>query len=157
MPEEGPESFSQIEDTMEKLRTRSIFFGASITVTTENVSAVMEERFLHKLSQYGCKVIFFIEYVPVTQETESLAPTQETRDYMEQQLAVLRPQNSEMILLFLSGRMNIIPADVWRREEASFTLTRTAAQSLAHSLRFLISMSGITLSLRSLIPGFSEN
>lgn len=95
--------FDLIEQTMANLKDRDIYFGASITVTTENIHTVLQEDYIRSLSQKGCKIVFFVEYVPVNPETESLAPTQKERDLMEQRLADLRMRSEEMILLSFPG------------------------------------------------------
>ena len=99
----GEGVYQSIENSMKMLKSKGIFFGASITVTTENIHAVIQENFIHSLSQAGCKAVFFVEYVPVTPETDYLAPTQKERDLMDQQLSVLRQRDNEMILLSFPG------------------------------------------------------
>ena len=99
----GTGVYNLIENTMDKLKDKGIYFGTSITVTTENIRTVMEEDFIRNLSSRGCKIIFFVEYVPVSPENEYLAPTQQERDLMEQKLVVLRIQNEAMILLSFPG------------------------------------------------------
>ena len=40
-----------------------IIFGASVTVTTENIKEVSSERFINMLSEKGCKAVIFVEFV----------------------------------------------------------------------------------------------
>ena len=61
-------------DTMEKLHESGIFYGVSVTVTTENLSEVFSETFLDGLYQKECKLVFYVEYVPVDHRTRELAP-----------------------------------------------------------------------------------
>ena len=99
----GEGVFQQIESTMEQMKNLGLLFGASITVTTENIHTVTEETFLRSLSLAGCKIVFFVEYVPVAPETENLAPTQTEREIMDQRLAALRSQDGGMVLLSFPG------------------------------------------------------
>ena len=99
----GTGVYDLIENAMDQLKNRGIYFGTSITVTTENIHTVMQEAFIRMLSNSGCKIIFFVEYVPVSPETEYLAPGQKERDLMEHQLNALRIQNEEMVLLSFPG------------------------------------------------------
>ena len=42
---------------MEECRKRGIIFGASITVTTENVKEVSSKEFIDSLAERGCKLV----------------------------------------------------------------------------------------------------
>lgn len=99
----GSGVYTLIENTMNKLKDWGIYFGTSITVTTENIHTVMQEDFISNLSNLGCKIVFFVEYVPVSPETAYLAPTNQERELMEQRLTNLRMQNDEMVLLSFPG------------------------------------------------------
>jgi MoaA/NifB/PqqE/SkfB family radical SAM enzyme len=46
---------------MKQLQSRTILFGASITVTTENIGAVTEDDFIRGLCARGCRVVIFLE------------------------------------------------------------------------------------------------
>ena len=59
------------------LKERHLAFGSSVTLTTENMQEVTSEGFLRTLEQKGTKVVFYIEFVPVTPETKHLAPGNE--------------------------------------------------------------------------------
>ncbi len=97
----GAGMYDTLMDAMERLSTRDILFGVSITVTRENLLTITDGTFLDHLSAHGCKVIVYVEYVPVSGDT-ALAPTQEDRAYLTERLAVLRPQ-SDMLLISFPG------------------------------------------------------
>ncbi len=61
----GEGVYRHVLKTMEQLKRRNIFFGASLTATSKNFSSVTESKFLRELMRRGCKVFFFVEYVPV--------------------------------------------------------------------------------------------
>ena len=88
---------------MGKLKGEGVFFGISITVTTKNIQKVLSEEFVRFLSKSGSKVIFFVEYVPVTMDTVHLAPTPSDRDFMDHRLNMLRNHFREMVLLSFPG------------------------------------------------------
>src|SRR5450756_173577 len=54
------------------MRRAGIFFGTSLTVTRLNIDAVLYEQYLGGLIDLGCRLFFFVEYVPVREGTESL-------------------------------------------------------------------------------------
>ena len=73
----GQGVFRRAMQSMELLKQEDLFFGTSITVTTENYRMVTSSEFIDQLRSYGCKIVFFIEYVPTEEGTEHLAFTDE--------------------------------------------------------------------------------
>ena len=65
--------FKRTMQSMELLKQEDLFFGTSITVTTENYQMVTSSEFIDRLRSYGCKIVFYIEYVPTEAGTEHLA------------------------------------------------------------------------------------
>ena len=59
--------------SVETLHREELFFGTSITVTTENFESVTSDAFVDKLRSLGCKLIIYVEYVPTEPGTEYLA------------------------------------------------------------------------------------
>ncbi len=88
---------------MEEIQRRKLVFGASITVTTENLREVTSDRFLKELSDRGCKAVIFVEYVPVTEESTELAPGDADREYLRGEIARLRAEHPEMVYLSFPG------------------------------------------------------
>lgn len=68
----GLGTYEQIEAVMAALKKRQILFGASITVTKENMELVTENAFLSSLEDKGCGVALYVEYVPAEAGTEHL-------------------------------------------------------------------------------------
>lgn len=58
------------------LRERGVFFGASITVTRANVDVVASDDFVRDLNSGGCRVFFYVEYVPVREGTDDWVLTE---------------------------------------------------------------------------------
>lgn len=99
----GSGIYRRVITTMEQMKQHHILFGTSITVTRENILEVSSYNFLHNLSDLGCKVIFFVEFVPVTKESASLAPQEEDRDLLKEKLISLRKDFNQMILISFPG------------------------------------------------------
>jgi MoaA/NifB/PqqE/SkfB family radical SAM enzyme len=59
--------------SVEMLHDEDLFFGTSITVTTENLGLVTSDAFVGHLRDLGCKLIIYVEYVPTEPGTEHLA------------------------------------------------------------------------------------
>lgn len=99
----GKGVYANVKKTMERLQKTHLMFGASITVTTENLEEVTGEEFLQELQNYGCRAIIFVEYVPIDGKTIDLAPGQEERLYLQEHLSVLRENYPEMVLISFPG------------------------------------------------------
>lgn len=88
---------------MEAMREKGILFGTSITVTKDNMKEVMDRTYLEQLQQYGCRLVFYVEYVPVSEDTKDLAPEDIDREYMKKRLEELREGASQMIYISFPG------------------------------------------------------
>ena len=88
---------------MDKLHEMDLIFGVSITVTKENIKSALSDEFLDELEARGCKAVFYIEYVPVTEESKDLAPDDDDREYMMNRINELRGNRQEMIFVSFPG------------------------------------------------------
>ena len=70
----GDGVYDKLIAAMDRLHEKNLLFGASITVTTENIREVTSPEFMEKLVSRGCKLAIFIEFVPVMKEAMHLAP-----------------------------------------------------------------------------------
>ena len=95
--------YHKITSAMSQMKESSIFFGVSITVTSDNIHRVTEFEFVRSLSESGCGVLFFVEYVPVTEDTIPLALSDAGRALMDRRLKVLRSLAGNLILLSFPG------------------------------------------------------
>jgi len=68
-------------EAIARLRAAGVFFGTSLTVTRLNIDTVLDEQYVSRLIGQGCRLFFFVEYVPVCDGTESLVldPSQRVR------------------------------------------------------------------------------
>lgn len=99
----GSGIYECVSANMETFRQKGLIFGASITVTTENVEEVTSPAFLDTLAQKGCKLVIYVEFVPVTEEARHLAPGEAERAYMAKAMEALRKTYAEMVLLSFPG------------------------------------------------------
>ena len=65
----GEGIYDRLIRNMDELHRRDLIFGASVTVTTQNIREVTSDEFLKKLSDRGCKAVIYVEFVPVTDES----------------------------------------------------------------------------------------
>lgn len=88
---------------MDEMKKRGLIFGASVTVTTENLDEVTSDEFISSLSERGCKAVIYVEYVPVTEESSHLAPGDQERDAMNAEISRLREGHQEMMFVSFPG------------------------------------------------------
>ena len=99
----GSGIYDKLISNMDELHRRGLIFGASVTVTTENIKEVTSDSFLQKLSDRGCKAVIFVEFVPVTEESSELAPGDAEREYLRDEIARLRRDHEEMVYISFPG------------------------------------------------------
>lgn len=56
--------YSQVVSAAEVLKRSRMFYGLSITLTRENFSQVTDPGYLERYHNLGCRLFFFVEYVP---------------------------------------------------------------------------------------------
>ena len=99
----GTGIYDRLIQNMDELKRRGLPFGASVTVTTQNIREVTSESFLSTLSDRGCKAVVYVEFVPVTEDGRELAPGDAEREYLQGELARLRRENPEMVYVSFPG------------------------------------------------------
>ncbi|MCD7861585.1 MAG: radical SAM protein [Oscillospiraceae bacterium] len=88
---------------MDTLKKDHIPFGASITVTTFNLYEVTSDKFISVLQERGCKVVFFVEYVPAAHGSQDLAPQDAERLVLDTSVKKLREAYPEMLFISFPG------------------------------------------------------
>lgn len=99
----GEGTYDVLMNVMDKLKEKGILYGASVTVTTENLMTVTSKAFFDKLYNKGCRSLIFVEYVPVTEATKQLAPTDNEREILECEQQKLREQYEDAIFVSFPG------------------------------------------------------
>jgi MoaA/NifB/PqqE/SkfB family radical SAM enzyme len=99
----GEGIYDKLIANMDEFRKRGLIFGASVTVTSRNYKDVTSDDFLGSLAEKGCKVVIFVEYVPVTDESKDLAPGDAEREYLMNEIQRLRQDHPEMVYVSFPG------------------------------------------------------
>ncbi|UZT82609.1 radical SAM protein [Caproicibacterium sp. BJN0003] len=99
----GDGVYQKVTDAMETMKKERLLFGASVTVTTQNLTEVTGDKFLQDLESCGCKIIIFVEYVPVTEDSRALAPGENERAYLSSRLSMLRNSDFSPVLISFPG------------------------------------------------------
>lgn len=99
----GAGTYQKLSLAVERMSRQHLMFGASVTVTVQNLEEVTSHAFLDSLAQRGCKIVFYIEYVPVAAQNAFLAPGDAERELLRQKLDALRTDYGEMLFLSFPG------------------------------------------------------
>ncbi len=99
----GEGTYRLLEEKMTQMKNKKLLYGVSLTVTKRNLDAVTDPGFMQFLYLSGCRLVFFIEYVPADASARSLAFSQEDRDIMEVRQHSLRRQFPAVLMLSFPG------------------------------------------------------
>lgn len=99
----GEGVYNTLLNSMDLMKRNNIIFGAALTFTKGNLSDLLSREYIDRLHDFGCKVVFFIEYVPVNEDTIDLAPTDVERDLLLKELDGLRKDYEDMLFLSFPG------------------------------------------------------
>lgn len=94
---------SAIHAAMDRLKGKGILFGASITVTRENMKRVYDEDFVRALQAHGCGILFYVEYVPVDRDTEALALRPDDMAWAKEETQGLKRRFGDLVILSFPG------------------------------------------------------
>lgn len=99
----GSGAYETVQESMAFFRQKKMLFGASVTVTKENMDSVTAPGFVEELRQSGCGVLFYVEYVPAEPDTEYLMLDEGDIHRMQATVNTLRDRFCDMIVLSFPG------------------------------------------------------
>jgi MoaA/NifB/PqqE/SkfB family radical SAM enzyme len=86
----GAGILSRLARAIDIFRKNRLFWAASFTVTSLNFSAIVNRSFLQNLTALGGRAFFFVEYVPIQEESQGLVLTEEQKREMVKLVAGFR-------------------------------------------------------------------
>lgn len=99
----GEGVYKKLVDGMELMGKKNLAFGASLTFSKVNLTNLLSNEFIENLHDLGCKVVFFIEYVPMNGEKADMAPGDSERELLFDKMAKLRQEYSDMLFMSFPG------------------------------------------------------
>ncbi len=99
----GTGVYHKLETDMAIAKKRHLIFGASITVTVNNLPEVTDAAFICGLENSGCKAVFYVEFVPVNADGRKLALDENGRAQLRKKIQILREQHPNMLFLSFPG------------------------------------------------------
>ena len=99
----GEGVYEMLIKAMDEMNSRGIIYGASVTVTTENIAEVTSDEFLSSLRDRGCKLVLYVEFVPVTEESTELAPGEAEREFLRARISDNREKYEDIVFVSFPG------------------------------------------------------
>ena len=96
----GEGVYRRLEETINRLAANKSFFGVSLTVTEANAGIVTSDEFIGGVVAAGCRLFFFVEYVPVQEGTEDLVLSDPLRAMLRKRVAELREKYPALFVAF---------------------------------------------------------
>lgn len=96
----GTGVYQKVLNALSACQNNHIFFGISITITSENYELVTSTQFVKDYTQKGCQLLFYVEYIPFDDGTKHLEITQEQREALIERLLVLGEDFSALFISF---------------------------------------------------------
>jgi MoaA/NifB/PqqE/SkfB family radical SAM enzyme len=85
---------------IQRFNQENIYFGVSITATRGNLDLITSPSFIRSLADQGCKVFFFINYIPVAEGTDEMAMTRAQVDELNRVMSTYRREHQALFLAF---------------------------------------------------------
>ncbi len=95
----GTGVWHHVRSAAQTLHRAKVFFGSSFTVRSDTMGALTDEQFITEMIELGCRLFFFVEYVPVQPGTESWELSSDQRLELAQRVNALK---SSLPALFVS-------------------------------------------------------
>lgn len=90
----------KVSESFTLLKKKNIFFGTSITVTSENIDSILNDDFIKDYMDKGCRIFFFIEYIPFDASTENLVISDAQKAEISTRLKKFREKYKGIFLNF---------------------------------------------------------
>jgi len=98
--------YSNLMNICSDMGKRGIVYGASITVTSDNIHRVTGADFVQNLIKKGCKLFFYVEYVPMEEGTEALLLSAEQESLLLERLNKLEKEFPSLFIAFPGDEKN---------------------------------------------------
>lgn len=99
----GQGVYQTTRNVMHKMMDKGIFYGVSITATKMNLDNITSDTYLAGLYREGCKVVFYVEYVPINGQMTDLAFSDTEREELDRRLQEFRLKYTDMVILSFPG------------------------------------------------------
>lgn len=96
----GAGIYQKLRRTLQMLQDNHIFYGVSLTATRINFNTITGEAFVRDLWQHGCRLFFYVEYVPVKEDTADWVLSEQQRKELLQATQRMRSKYPALFIAF---------------------------------------------------------
>jgi MoaA/NifB/PqqE/SkfB family radical SAM enzyme len=96
----GTGVYRRVMQAMARLRAARVTFGASLTVTSDNLDVVTAPAFVRSLTDAGARIVFFVEFTPVEPGTEALALSEAQRTDLRRRVDAFHAERRALFVAF---------------------------------------------------------
>ncbi|OFW58186.1 MAG: hypothetical protein A2133_00760 [Actinobacteria bacterium RBG_16_64_13] len=76
----GEGTYRRLAEVMGRLEKKRLFFGCSLTMTSDNYSTLLDDGYIGGLVDAGCRFFLFAEYTPIDEATAHWVLTDDQRE-----------------------------------------------------------------------------
>jgi MoaA/NifB/PqqE/SkfB family radical SAM enzyme len=96
----GEGVYDRVQEVMCRFGSKRIPFGVSMTISKNNFNVLTDDAFIKDLIDKGCKFFFFLEYVPIEENTEHLAINKYEREKLLDSMAEFESKYPAIFITF---------------------------------------------------------
>ncbi len=96
----GEGVYAKATESIGNFRARGIFCGISLTVTRKNIATIAARKFVDQLRSAGCRLFFFVDYVPVEPGSGELSPGADERRMLSAAVTHFRASTDALFISF---------------------------------------------------------
>ena len=96
----GDGTYTRTLELVRRLAAADVFCAVSLTLTRDNFAECTGDAFAAELTEAGCRLFFYVEYVPVKAGTEDQVLGEELRTRMIARLAELQREHQALFIAF---------------------------------------------------------
>lgn len=96
----GAGTHASVEEAMRTLKAAQVLFGASVTVTTENLALASSDAFVSELVEKGVDVLFHVEYVPQGDTDEAISLDAVQKAFLAERAGLLQNKHRALVVAF---------------------------------------------------------
>jgi MoaA/NifB/PqqE/SkfB family radical SAM enzyme len=89
-----------VQKVILKMKKAGIFYGVSLTVTTNNFDTITNPQYIKEQVELGCKLFFYIEYIPIKKGTEKMVINQKQREELQSRVDSFRAGYPGLFITF---------------------------------------------------------
>jgi MoaA/NifB/PqqE/SkfB family radical SAM enzyme len=94
----GSGVFEKVNTVSRQLHQSGVFYAFSFTVDRHNAGLILQDGFTGDLIRQGCRLVFFIEYVPENEADMSNCLTSEQKVHLKKKVVELRREYPAMFI-----------------------------------------------------------